>query len=221
MREQGPERAVYILATLLHVARREILQDFRPDSCIASTRVACDVLAYFGIEARPLVVRAAYYNRQAAEHAARIGRLPESPEETVAWSEEDGSWGIGIGYGGEAEQDPEKWAGHLVAIAGDRLLIDLSLDQADRPQHDIKFVPLSFRLSAEEQTMFLQPEGHIVRFYRGGILFYTAFPADRSFEDSPNWRSGPTGANWQTSAASARTIERIEQALRIIYWQGV
>lgn len=217
MKDQGPERAVYILATLLHVARAEVLRDFRADSCIASTRVAVDALAYFGIPARPLSVKAAYYNRQAAEHAARIGRLLESPEETIAWSKEDGSWGIGIGYAPDesAQTDAEKWAGHLVAIAGDRLLIDLSLDQADRPQYDIKFAPVSFRLSTEEQAMFLQPEGRIERFYRGGILFYTAFPHDQSFQNSQNWPSG------QADGATARTIERIAQALRIIYWQGV
>ena len=51
-----------ILNGIERVARTEILRDYRPDSCIASSRIVLRVLQHYGYNAEPLTVRAMVFN---------------------------------------------------------------------------------------------------------------------------------------------------------------
>ena len=53
------------LATLAAVVRAEVLRHFRPDSCIATTRLLLDILARERIEAYALAVDAQVANMAA------------------------------------------------------------------------------------------------------------------------------------------------------------
>ena len=65
----------------------------RRDLCILTARVAMDVAAYYGIQAKPLAVRVLLYNATFARHAAN-----EFNRSNVAsWN--DDSWSVGVGYG--------------------------------------------------------------------------------------------------------------------------
>jgi hypothetical protein len=171
-----------IVNALLKVGREEILKRYRPDSCIASTKIAIDVLSYFAIEAKPMVVRMLAYNALAWEAVSR----QEQPD----W--DAGAWSLGLGFPGDPP-DPTKWDGHLVAVSkeiveGQVCILDLSMDQASRPHKQMTMEPSVFRIpegvdeawvQGEIPVMFESPEGCLVS--------YMAFPDDKSYSLSTNW----------------------------------
>ena len=128
----GPARP--LLPRLCEVVRDEmrIGSLYRPDCCIAATAILIDVLDYFRLNARPLSVIATVFNPAMSERIEREG-MPTLEEAERDWFPY-GCYSLAVGVG-----DPEagKWPGHLVANLADRVLIDLTLDQADRPQHGI------------------------------------------------------------------------------------
>lgn len=112
------------LAPLVAPALEKVFR--RRDFCVIATRVVIDVAEYYGIEVRPLSVRAIVYNAQFAK------RLESGAGFTGDW-QSDGSYSVGIGFG---EPEWGKWAGHLIATA-DGMFADYSIAQAERPQHGI------------------------------------------------------------------------------------
>ncbi len=87
---------------------------------------------------------------------------------------------------GIGDPQPGKWPGHLVATLGGKVLINLTLDQADRPEHGIVLpVPIVAPLSPE----FLTHEGQMVGMVNGCRVVYEARPDDCSFERSNDWKS--------------------------------
>jgi hypothetical protein len=101
--------------------------DGRRDLCIFATRIAIEVSAYFGILARPQPVRVVLYNAAFAAHIEN-----EFTEVDVrTWSRIDGSYSIGVGFGCRGPQPPDRWNGHLIAVA-DGWFGDLAINQAER-----------------------------------------------------------------------------------------
>jgi hypothetical protein len=50
------------LDQIARAACSAVLESFRPDSCIATTRVVISVLRYYGLPAKPLAVKVAAFN---------------------------------------------------------------------------------------------------------------------------------------------------------------
>ena len=173
------------LRELITVARGEILRTYSRDSCIASTRILIELLEAQRAPARALVVRCAVLNRAAHEMMRRGTPEPGSEEWLAA-----GGWGLGIGYPGE--QLPGRWVGHLVAILEERVLVDLSLDQANRPARGIELAPLIAQVDAK----FLRGRRPIMGDFGETFVRYEADPNNRSYEVSRDWhmpeRHGPT-----------------------------
>lgn len=194
------DHAGRVMEALLAVAREEILKDFRRDSCIASTRVAVEVLRHFGVRAYPLAVTAMVFN---ASFAAHLGSdlIPREAAETRRWTEEDGSWSVGIGFG---RGGPGSWTRHLVAIAEGRWLVDLSLDHADRPEHGIMLWPLAHPVTED----FLRGLAPLTLEVGSVLVQYDADPCERSFERARDWR---LVRRW--GPAVRRTVARMEPAL--------
>src|SRR5712692_6245543 len=122
-----------ILSVLCDFGRKAILRRWRVDSCIASTRIGIEVLAYFGIPAEPLPVM----TRVISPAAVRL--IDEGRDlNTVTPEECPQCWIVDIGFPpGEGAKPPDSegfWWCHMVILALGRLIIDLSLDQAARPE---------------------------------------------------------------------------------------
>lgn len=117
------ESASQVLAALAQVCRVEILKDFGRASCIASTRIVIEVLRRYGIHGMPIAVRAHVRDMANTECDVLIGTDCFIPHRRGLWK-------------GTA-------ASHLVAIIpAQRILIDASLDQAER--YGISNLPCPF-----------------------------------------------------------------------------
>lgn len=135
-----------VLAQLVHHAPPLLAQTFKPDCCIAATRVAVHVLARLGFLAKPQPVQLMVYTRN-------LWRRVES--NTFEHPFLHGEWSVGVGFGEDKryKEDPnwKGYNGHLVALCalplrpwepreeGPRklFLVDLSLGQASRPKKGI------------------------------------------------------------------------------------
>jgi hypothetical protein len=154
---------------------------YRKDCCIPATAILCDVLDYFKLPAKPLSVIACIYNPLMTERLEREG-MPTREEAERDWFPQ-GCYSIGVGLG---EREPGKWPGHLVALLAGKVLVDLTLDQAERPEHNVILpVPIIAAVGAD----FLEP-GNVARgLVNGCRVDYVARPEDRSFERSNDWKS--------------------------------
>lgn len=126
-----------ILDGMTAEARPIINQYYLKDSCIASTRISMEVLAYYQIASKPLPVRVWVANA-VASHLIETGQ-----GETIA--NNDQAWLVGIGYldGKPVTSSPEnRFPAHLVAYVAGRYLLDLSIDQAIRSEKKIALSPL-------------------------------------------------------------------------------
>lgn len=201
--EKAMTRRCKIISALVEHARPIILTRFRPDSCIMSARVALDALSYFGIPAAPMTVRAFVANRRLLK---RLGKGQFDRRR-------NGEWSVGIGYGYDPNRiDPENaFDGHLVLISphvGGETLIDLSLDQAARPQYGIHAKPL-----AHDMPPGWRENDLCLHFNSWGVMYRPhtprAFsPAAADYRLSPDW-SIPE----RRTDLVAKTIEAIENQL--------
>jgi len=132
---------------------------YRPDCCIAATAILIDVLDYFRMTARPLSVLATVFNPAMSRRIEREG-MPTLEEAEGDWFLK-GCHSLAVGLG---DPEPGKWPGHLVANLADKLLIDLTLDQADRPQHGIV---LPMPIIAPFPREFLTENGHMAGMVNG------------------------------------------------------
>jgi hypothetical protein len=188
--------ATNVVEFLLTEGRATILRRFHADSCVASTRVVIEVLDYFGIRAKPQPVRLRIFNPEATRLvAAGVELLPEHKDAGAWIVEVEGTGRMTAGADGR-----RRWDGHLVAVAinpaGPDVAIDLSLDQASRPQRNIRLEPTSFVL----------PDGWRDRPFgieqNGCTIAYTAI-------DSGNWRAGDWTERNRWSPAAAEIIRNI------------
>jgi hypothetical protein len=131
--------SIEVVTALAKVGRPPILEHFAKRSCIASTRIALDVLEYFGVRAEPLPLFVLVLNGEALDMAEAGMSQAGLQAEMLKYGPDEpgGPWGIGVGAVIENSTD---WAGHLVvAIPDERLLLDMSLDQASRPHKGLPF----------------------------------------------------------------------------------
>jgi hypothetical protein len=154
---------------------------YRPDCCIAATAILNEVLDYFQLTATPLSVIATVFNPVMSERIAQEG-MPSLEEAERDWLPR-GCYSLAVGVG---DPEPGKWPGHLVTVLGGQVLIDLTLDQANRPQHGI-VLPMPILAPCDPE--FLAGEAQVAGIVGGCRVIYEARPDDRSFERSNDWRS--------------------------------
>lgn len=154
-----------IAAELLIAHRQALLKATggEADHCVLFTRVAVDVCRERGVLAKPLVVSVEFRGDAEPDgtlHYGFAGRIPEGAP-------------------------PDFWDGHLVAILDRRLMVDLSVDAAARPELGIAPVPFV----AEVPTSFLEG-GTFEVAVPGGSSRYFAHPSRKDFRDLPAWQPG-------------------------------
>jgi hypothetical protein len=169
-----------VLKVYARIARPVILEYFRKDSCIASTRITVEVFSRLGFKAMPFPCTVQIYNNKFREIFEREKHWP-TKKEMGKWVTK-GAWGIGIGFGDDRK---EGYLGHMVAIVENRYLVDSSLDQAERPNKEIYLpailvteVNRDFRRGKKELTIVNE---------RGTVMVYEPRIKDRKWEATPDW----------------------------------
>jgi hypothetical protein len=168
---------VKIIEALLEFGRHEILREFRTDSCIVSTRIAIDVLQHFKIKAEAISVSAMVCNPVHVAKVKEIGRQPLTEEEAQEWAN-NGAWDVLIG------PPKEPGIGHVVALTDTRILIDLSIDQANRPHKNIQVGPLATYVKDD----FIDGKNiHLENTPNGGVIIYRRRYPETEFRKAVDW----------------------------------
>lgn len=167
---------------LCKVARPVMLKYWAKNSCIASTRLAVEYLRGKGIRADALAVEVLAFSPAMARRVEEHGGVPD--EETFEeWCREDEKvWSIGLGVPHPALEE-EGFVGHVVCMVENKWLLDLSIDQASRPERDMPLEPL-YALASEN---ILAGKPSVLRHPSGITLEYGPRPEDRSFLTAPDW----------------------------------
>lgn len=181
------------LPTLLNamkpVVRRTMLEAFRPDCCIATCRILREVFADYGYKARPVAVSVEVLN---AEMIALMqeGPLPDDRAERTVLFDQRGAWGVGIGAPGPP-LNGNSFVGHLV-LNVDGVLIDGSLDQAQRPEKKILLPSL---LWFKPDAGFFAPrsKGQRTSGIVGDCLLNYRRIDNESYTTGKNWREQYAG----------------------------
>lgn len=166
---------------LAKTVRAQILKTNSPDSCIPSTKAMVEALRQLHVDVFALPVTAMAVNAPLWAYAHEHGGYPAigTPEYP-----EDG-FGIGIGYIGD-ETQPGKWNGHLVCVAERRWLLDLSIDQASRPQWNM---PITEPLVAPVDEVWLRARTNLplVIEHETAHIYYWPNPGNEGYKESPGW----------------------------------
>lgn len=176
----------------------------RRDICVYASGVVYNVLRWLGIQSRPMTVRASLYNFVAVQMVewANAGGTETGFEDYL---ERNGittpPHTIGLGFGPEGQRGgqsgPGRWNGHLVVIAqpedGPDWLIDLTVDQASRPDSEMTVKPLAGPL-AQPLEDFLENGGQFVDPDQGWLIQYDPDPEDWEWLGFPDFNGAR--ADW-------------------------
>lgn len=160
-------------------------------SCICCTKVFVQLAETVGLDARPLTVETSVFNPVFADWIEQHGLNPSDAD--VHKLGQAGGRFVVLGARDDREAAENAWPGHLVAVLRAKgkptTIVDLSIDQANRPAKDINITePLVFGVPDNFVEGRSVASG-FVGTQAGKICFvYRAFPEDTSFEVSPDWQ---------------------------------
>lgn len=191
--------AAVIAAGLIVEATPHLRRDFSPDCCIAAARLALQVIRPLGLKAEAVAVRVIIQSpaltRRYMKSIEQTGGPPTS-DQVNAWMDAHDltkCWTLLLGASDDeaARLDPRlqqpadergKWAGHLAVLIEGRVLLDLTLPQANRPKFGIVLEPTAVKVGPD----FLAG-AHVHRTVNESLCQWTRSEA-RGWETAPDWR---------------------------------
>lgn len=198
------------LTAFMNAACALLPKRFKPDCCIAATRLAVEVLgSRLKMDVVPLTCEAWVFNAPARAWVESRD-WPRNPDEVAEWHGK-GCWTVTVG---ERSATGPGWSGHLVAIVAGRVLIDLSLGQASRPHKLILAHPLV--ATADADFAVPPPDGGPERELHynlpaGGKVAYVARHGDHSYRPCKDW--GKIGRDRELVSTLAGAVRREEERL--------
>jgi hypothetical protein len=185
-----PENLIGTLDKFKAVAR-PIMLDLCPkkDTCIRSTAIAIGVLRHFGISAVPFRCRLMIFNPAFMRRVDQSGQIPSLQEGTEWLKSDTRLHSIGVGTD----------VGHLVALVENKLLLECSLDQVERPD---KHISLPAVASLEIEPPFDYAAGRM-----NGCGLWYEHRSTGKYKVSPEW----VDKSRHTTAVS-RIIEAMDGA---------
>jgi hypothetical protein len=166
-----------ILSAYMDAACNMLPKYYKTDCCIASSKIAIEILSKFHFKVRPLTVQITVLNPIIGSILQEEGKLPD--DEEVA---RRGGWIMIVGS--RQESQPKKWPGHLIPIVEEKAIIDVSLVQANRPHKKINLHPLLIQIA---EPGFLKGTKTECLMIKGCHLEYRAFPDDKTYVTAKDW----------------------------------
>ena len=179
---------------LLPIVYEEVCRDFPADCCVPSTGTLIDVLKRrYGVKAYPLMVELFIFNPFVTKLIEEHG-FPSKEDQGLLkeWTNHEKGWCVSIGAKGQGvcSDGTIGLNGHLVAIAedseGQKVLMDPSVPQANRPIRDMNLTPIS--CAAKEG--FLSGEKNAGVIVNGCLHLYKSDPKNEHYKGAPDWRKG-------------------------------
>lgn len=202
-----------VLEAITTHARPVLLEEFRADSCIASTKIGIDVLAYFGLRGQPLALSAMLFNAEAVQMLSDGTSMEELHDimKAIPADEPGGPWSLGLGVGAG---QPNTWPGHLViSLPAYGTIVDLSADQASRPHKNLTVQTFHATITNEPWwtgedpvVMFTTDEG-------ATVLLDRRSPDPDGYRRSPNWRLEGNSTPALYKDITGRIIRTVKGAL--------
>lgn len=172
---------------------------FRPDCCIAATRIGIEVCKLFGIHGQPRAVTTVAGCKSFADWL-KTPEIPPPPDAYYVITDiHDRSGGF---------------PGHLVItgkVSGNSFMLDLSAAQMHRPMKNI-LVPEPLTIQMPD----VWPEGQAIKvpLEADGILIYSHHPRpDISWHDSPDWTLVKPNTKTTFNAVVAQIASEVRQEL--------
>lgn len=170
-----------------------------PNCCIAACRILQHVLREVGVATRPIAVETSVANAAFLAVAAELGGPPRTEAEADAVARA-GGWIVDIGRRGSGSRpSTNRWQGHLVLLT-ERLLLDPTLPQANRPMKGIALDPFVMVRGGEF------PEAPLCAELDDCAVVIVARPRDRSYASAPDWRMTK-----QHRAIAASTVSALKR----------
>lgn len=158
--------------------------------CCNATRVLVDVMQAFKVEVKPLSVDTIYSNKAYLDQIKMLGRVPIMGQDELM----HGAWAVGIDTRASAtDSSRNAWAGHLVGIVENRLLVDPNAGQFSRPQKNL-LVPEIVVLPCERK-FYSKGKGRVVFTAPDETTaMYMPRKDDTSYRDVSGWQRSPWNA---------------------------
>lgn len=186
----------YLLQVYAEIAARLLPQEMRPDRCVNATRVTIEALRVLGLMATPLSVVAQVFNS-----AAVAGK-----------SNADGGYAIATETC-PAAADENGWAGHLVAIVGNKWLVDAAAGQFARPERGIDVAEVIVAPITRRFLRGRDPCGF--KNTKGAALTYTARLDDHSYRGLSGFQRHEANLDcaWRIVGAVRETLTVVDSEL--------
>jgi hypothetical protein len=182
-----------------------ITERYSANCCIAATQVSREVFSYFGFETGHLCTSVVIVNEKMMVRSRGRDDLPDEAESSQ-WADE-GCYSVIIGKVGQGhERENDKIQTHLVATVSnghnEPLVIDASIKQAQRPQHDI-LLPNALVFPARElieegqQLMRIEARHPTCQGNPTTSVYYLRREDQDDYKTSPDWLT----RRWEKVAA--------------------
>lgn len=155
---------------------------YKPNCCIAATRVMLEVFHWLQVPARPLMVRCIVLNPALVAMGGLDTLAGIKTSEGARPLVDGGAWLIELGDP-DHEALPGQWPGHLVCCAFGKVLCDLSLPQASRPHKGINLIPMA----SEVAPIFFTDEVGWKTTCNGSEVWYNRVPDDGGYKKARDW----------------------------------
>ncbi len=177
-------RQAAILHAFLQIAPSEIFKRIQANCCLASVRIAQQVLDAYHIRVEPLSVKVIVENSAYTTRAMKEQRHVKDMEELAEWHKEDGSyrWQIDDSQIGEGT-----WRGHAVAVVNGQFAMEIALAQLNNVDTNIILQPVVFRLPGG--FAYAPDDGSAVGvMVRACRVLYMPRPSNDGWKTHPHWQ---------------------------------
>jgi hypothetical protein len=155
---------------LRDLARPELMARFGARCCIEATAATLDVLRAGGVRARELPVTVMVFNAAGWRLQGQDILPGRSPVDETVWRLQ-GACSVGIGTLCDVPR-PGHYGGHLAVLVEERWLLDVSIDQASRPEDGVNLTPLLADITPSQ----LELDGEVIPQVDGSVVVYRLNP---------------------------------------------